>query len=203
MLIECKGKRIITDPGSYTIESHAKLKDIDYVFFTHEHADHFHVDSLKVILTNNPKIVVYANSSVSDLLSKENITHNLVKDGDVVDLEGLTVAGIGTKHAQMHRSIPQSANIGFFFDNRFWYPGDSFTNPNKKVEILALPVSGPWMKLGEAIDFALEIKPKFAFPVHDGTRFGAAHIIPKKILSEQGIDFVVMVEGDERDWGGV
>ncbi len=200
LLIETKGKRVLTDPGSYTIEAHSKLENIDYILFTHEHQDHYHLESLKVILEKNPQAVIYANNSVSELLTKEGIRHTQVNDGDKVLLGEIAVDGIGEKHAQMHSTIPLSSNLGFFIEHKLWYPGDAFTNPNSPVEILALPVSGPWMKLSEAIDYALLLKPKKAFPVHDGTRFGSAHVLPAKILAAQGIEFVVMVEGDSREF---
>lgn len=200
LLIETKGKRILTDPGSYTVEAHSKLTNIDFVLFTHEHQDHFHVDSLKIILEKNPGATVYSNNSVSELLNKEGIAHTQVNQGDSISLGEVPVIGIGEKHAEMHRSIPLSANLGFFIDGRLWYPGDAFTNPERPVEILALPVSGPWMKISEAIDYALLLKPRIVFPVHDGTRFGTNHVLPARILPPNGIEFVVMVEGDIREF---
>ncbi len=200
LLIETKGKRILTDPGSYTVEAHSKLTDIDYVFFTHEHQDHYHLESLRFILENNPNVIIYSNNSVSELLDKESIKHNLVNNGGSVTLGEISIVGIGEKHAQMHSSIPLSSNLGFFIDNKLWYPGDAFTDPERSIEILALPVSGPWMKLGEALDYAIKLKPQKAFPVHDGTRFGSAHVIPGKVLPQNGIEFVVMVEGDTKEF---
>lgn len=206
LLIETKGKRILTDPGSYTIEAHSQIENIDYIFFTHEHQDHFHIESLKTILQKNPTTTIYANNSVSELLKIENIEHKQVNHGDTFSLgnsdsqDKILINGIGEKHSQMHGSIPQSANLGFFIDERLWYPGDAFTNPERPVEILALPVSGPWMKLSEAIDYALLLNPKKVFPVHDGTRFGSAHTLPGKILAPKGIEFLVMVEGDVREF---
>jgi L-ascorbate metabolism protein UlaG (beta-lactamase superfamily) len=200
LLIEIKGKRILTDPGSYTVEAHSKLTNIDYIFFTHEHQDHYHLESLKTLLEKNPQAIVYTNSSVSELLDKETIKHNLIKNDDSISLGEVSVVGIGEKHAQMHSSIPLSSNIGFFIDGRLWYPGDAFTNLARPVEILALPVSGPWMKISEAIDYALMLKPKVAFPVHDGTHFGSAHNLPLKILPANNIEFVVMVEGDSKEF---
>ena len=200
LLIETKNKRILTDPGSYTTEVHTKLENIDFILFTHEHQDHFHIESLKVILEKNLKAKVYTNTSVSELLNKERIVHLMVKNGEAVDLGGVSVVGIGEKHAIMHSSIPVSKNTGFFVDGRLWYPGDAFTDPKIAVEILALPVSGPWMKISEAIDYAYLIEPKIAFPVHDGTRFGTAHNLPAKLLPIKGIDFVQLVEGDSRDF---
>jgi L-ascorbate metabolism protein UlaG (beta-lactamase superfamily) len=200
LLIETKGKRMLTDPGSYTVEAHSKLENLDYILFTHEHQDHYHLESLKIILEKNPNAVVYTNNSVSELLTKEGIKHNQINHGDNVLLGDISVDGIGEKHAQMHSTIPLSSNLGFFIENKLWYPGDAFTNPNRPVEVLALPVSGPWMKLGEAIDYALLLKPKKAFPVHDGTRFGSAHVLPVKVLAPQGIEFVVMIEGDSKEF---
>ena len=43
---------ILTDPGSYTTDQNT-VKGIDIVLITHEHGDHFHVESLKAILKNN------------------------------------------------------------------------------------------------------------------------------------------------------
>lgn len=200
MLIETKGKRILTDPGSYTIEAHSKLENIDCILFTHEHQDHYHLESLKIILQKNPEAVIYSNSSVGELLDKEGIKHEVVNHGDDFIVGNVSILGIGEKHAQMHSSIPISDNLGFFIGEGFWYPGDAFTDPEREIKILALPVSGPWMKIGEAIDYAILLKPKFAFPVHDGTRFGSAHVFPAKILPNYGIEFIAMVEGDTKEF---
>ncbi len=198
--IEVGSKVILTDPGSYTVEEHSKLTGLNYILFTHEHQDHFHIESLKTILKNNPKVEIFTNTSVGELLNDEDIKHTVINNQDTVSLGGVSIVGIGEKHAMMHSSIPVSSNTGFFIDGKLWYPGDSFTDPQRSVEILALPVSGPWMKISEAIDYALLLKPKKAFPVHDGTRFGTAHNLPLKLLSPQGIEFVVMLEGDEKEF---
>ena len=200
LLIETKGRRILTDPGSYTIEQNSKLSDIDAVLFTHEHGDHYHLESLKMIIANNPLTAIYANTSVSQLLEKEQIMHACIKHGESVLIGEISLTGIGEKHALMHSSIPASWNTGYMIDSKLWYPGDAFTNPQQPVDILALPVSGPWMKLSEAIDYALLLKPRISFPVHDAIRFGSAHVLPAKILAEKGILFVPMVEGDSREF---
>ncbi len=200
LLIETKGKRILTDPGSHTIEAHSKLDKIDYILFTHEHQDHYHLESLKIILSNNPEAKIYANDSVSALLEKENISHIPVRHGESLALGGISIVGIGEKHAEMHKFIPLSSNLGFLIDGRLWYPGDAFTDPEREIEILALPVSGPWMKISEAVDYALKIKPRAAFPVHDGTRYGSSHNIPLKVLPSAGIEFIPMIEGESREF---
>lgn len=200
LLIETKWKKLLTDPGCFTIEAHSKLENIDAVLFTHEHADHYHLDSLRVLLKNNPDIEIFANTSVSALLKIENIEHIIIQDGQTVDFGGVIINGYGVHHAEIHSSISRSSNTGYMFGNRFFYPWDAYTDPGCPVEILALPVSGPWVKIGEAIDYALRIQPKIVFPVHDFFRFWWAHSIPSNILTKNGIEFIPMTEGDAHEF---
>ena len=39
--------------------------------------------------------------------------------------------------------------------------------PARAVRDRALPLAGPWMKISEALDYALKLKAKAAFGVHD------------------------------------
>ena len=185
--------RILTDPGTYSTQQ-SEVKNINFVLITHEHADHFHIDSLKALLKNNPQAKVITNKSVGAFLEKENIAFNVVEDGQNFVANGVLIEGFGKNHALMHMSIPPIQNTGYFVANKFFYPGDAFTNPGKQVEVLALPVAGPWMKLLEAIDYALEIKPKICFSVHEGILKspGSVHLIPPKVLEPEGIKFSVL-----------
>lgn len=193
LLIEQNGVRILTDPGTYSTQQ-SEIKNIDFVLITHEHADHFHIDSLKTLLGNNPQAKVITNKSVGLLLEKEDIPFRVVEEGQNFEANGVLIEGFGKNHALMYTSIPPIQNTGYFIANKFFYPGDAFTNPEKQVEILALPVAGPWMKLPETIDYALLIKPQVCFPVHEGILKvpGTTHRIPPQILEPKGIKFVVL-----------
>jgi L-ascorbate metabolism protein UlaG (beta-lactamase superfamily) len=199
MLVEERGIRILIDPGTFSTQQN-ELKNVDFVLITHEHTDHFHIDSLKLILENNPNIKIVTNGSVGKLLSNEKINYHVVENGQSFDADGVLVEAFGEKHALMHKTLIPVQNTGFFIANKLFFPGDAFTNPNKYVEILALPVAGPWMKLSEAIDYAIEISPKICFPVHDGILKspGVSHLIPKKILEEEGINFLVLELDQEK-----
>lgn len=114
-------------------------------------------------------------------------------------LGGVHVEGHGEKHATIYQDFGQVQNTGYFFANRFFYPGDAFYNPHKPVEILALPVAGPWLKISDAIDYAKALKPKVAFPVHDGMLkfLGPTRGVTERYLSAAGIEFRDAVEGTE------
>ena len=167
MLIEEGDVRLLTDPGSFTADRHKKIKDLDAILFTHEHADHFHMDSLKQLLESNPDVRVICNSSVGELLMHETIKHEVVADKASIDVGGVSIEGCGTDHAVIHSSVPVASNTGFFIGGRLWYPGDAFPEFKKYAEVIALPTAGPWMKASDAIDYALARKPKKVFPVHD------------------------------------
>ena len=191
----------MTDPGTYsTLQNEAK--NIDYIFITHEHPDHLHVESLKMVLKNNPKAKIVTNKAVGKLLDVEKNSYELLEHGGSKDFSGIHVEGYGEKHEVIYETFGLVQNTGYFFANRFFYPGDAFYNPGKPIEILALPVAGPWMKISEAIDYAKEVKPKVCFPVHDGGLKGPgiAHRAPKTILPPAGIEFIEMVEGSTQEF---
>jgi L-ascorbate metabolism protein UlaG (beta-lactamase superfamily) len=200
LLIDIKGKRILTDPGSYTVDAQVEIENLDYILYTHEHADHIHIDSLKRIREKNPNVEIYANVSAGDLLEKENIPYKLVQHKDIITLGEIIIEGIGEKHAEVHSSVSIGDNTGFMIDKRLFYPGDALTNPDREVEILALPVAGPWLKIGEALDYALQLKPKNAFPVHDAVRHDFIHSFVEKTLSKQDIQFFPLAEGEKQEF---
>lgn len=188
----------MTDPGIFSLEQHDKVAHVDIVLITHEHADHFHIESLKALLQRAPDAAVIANSSVGDILAKEGIKHHVMKDGDALDLKGVHLEGVGNEHAIIYTTLPRMANTGFFIDNKLFYPGDALTDPKKSVDILALPIAGPWLKISDAIEYALTLKPRVAFPVHDGiVPKGFMYPVVEKVLTEQGIDFIKLEAGGE------
>jgi hypothetical protein len=48
-----------------------------------------------------------------------------------------------------------------------YYPGDSFTQPDREVEVLACPTSAPWLKISEVMDFVAAVKPRKCFATHN------------------------------------
>lgn len=193
MLIKEGNLTILTDPGTYTIEEQEKLVGIDLVVFTHEHFDHFHLESLKVILKNNPNAKVVTNHGLGKLLTEGGVVFELLEEGQEKMFAGVSIAGFGCEHAFIHESFPITVNTGYMFANRFFYPGDALVNPKKSVEILAFPVTGPWLKLHEAIAYAEELSPKKSFPVHDWNLKlpGIFHKLPSTVLPTKGIQFIV------------
>lgn len=169
LLLDIDGVVLMTDPGSFTTEAQENQTGLDAILITHEHHDHLHIESVKKILANNPQATVISNGSVGTILQKEGISYIKVADGESAEVQGVKIEGFGTEHALVYRpDVELVENTGYFVAEKFYFPGDNFHNPGKKVDVLALPVAGPWMKAQDAVDFAKEIKARVAFGVHDG-----------------------------------
>ena len=193
---------ILTDPGSFTTEQD-ELTGVDIVLITHEHQDHFHIESVKKILANNPNAVIITNATVGAKLDGESIAWERVGDKEKNDAHGTLIEGYGHRHAVIYEEWGETENTGYMIASVLFYPGDSFTNPGRGVEILALPVAGPWMKLSEALDYAATIKPRIAFPVHDAiynpSTTGFLYKMLEMILTKKGVMFATLMAGDEKD----
>jgi len=201
MLYECDGVRVLIDPGSYS-SSQNNVENVHVILVTHKHQDHLHIESIETILKNNPKARVITNKSVGKLLTEKRINFEILEEGKFTMEASVGIEACGHNHAVIYSSLPAVENTGFFLTGGFYFPGDSFNTPEKKVEILALPVAGPWMKLSEAIDFAKELKPKICFPVHEGILkfLGPVHKVPEQELSKVGIQFVVIKDNETKEF---
>lgn len=203
LIIEHKDKKIMTDPGAFS-KGQENETGIDLILITHEHSDHLHIESLQQIIQKNPEAEIWTNTSVGKILKEKSIPYKIVDDGKTELFKEIKIEGIGKTHATIHESLEGVENTGYFIDEKLFYPGDQFTDPKKETEILALPVAGPWTTIGMAIDYGLKIKPKKAFPVHDGMikkeMIGVFHRLPKMFLEKIGTEFIPLQDGDEHEF---
>lgn len=198
LLVEHKSKRILTDPGAWS-SAQNQVKSIDVILITHEHPDHLHIESLEAVLKNNPRAKIITNAAVGKILSEKNIVFDILKHGQNISPESILIEAFGNDHEEIYEQFGMVQNTGYFIDNKFFYPGDAFTNPGKPVEILALPIVAPWTAFKTSMQYALDIKPKIAFPVHDGMlidgRSGPTYILPPKIFESKNIKFIPLHGG--------
>ncbi len=197
LLIKTNGITILTDPGFYTTAQN-ELAGIDVVLITHEHADHLHLESLQKVLANNPEARVITNTSVAKLLEAENISAEIVDHDATTEYKGVKIRAVGNEHAVIYPGIPLPQNTGYFIDNYLFYPGDALTDPKADIAVLAFPIAGPWLKVSEAIDYVIHLKPKRCFPVHDGgVNTTPYYNTATKVLPGEGIEFIPLEIGKE------
>jgi L-ascorbate metabolism protein UlaG (beta-lactamase superfamily) len=157
--------RLLVDPGRF---SHGldELTDLTALLITHIHADHLDLDKVETLLARNPEVQIVCDEGSARPLFARGITPRVVHDGDRLDL-GIQVRIAGSWHAVIHPDIPIVENIGYVVDERFFHPGDAFTDPGAPMEVVAVPAGAPWMKISEAIDWLRAVNPSHAVPVHE------------------------------------
>jgi L-ascorbate metabolism protein UlaG (beta-lactamase superfamily) len=164
LVLEKDSQRVILDPGSYT-RPVGDYQNVLAVVITHMHDDHCSEEQLQAILASNPGVKIFGTDEVCKRLAKFETT--AVHHGDFYSEGPFALEFFGDMHAEIHRSIPLIQNCGVMINDQLYYPGDSYTQPDRKVEILACPTSAPWLKIGDVMDFVSAVKPKRCFPTHN------------------------------------
>ena len=202
LVLEQDGIKILTDPGSFTTEPVKTVTGINVILITHEHTDHYHIESIEEVLKNNPGATVVSNSAVAKLLAEKNIPCTVAGDAQSVTVDSILIEGFGKDHAPIYGTMGLVENTGYLVAGKFYFPGDAFHDPKRPIDVLALPVAGPWMKISEAIDFAKLVKPRIAFGVHDGMIVpgfgGFVAMMLNNFLKADGIEFVVLGAGETK-----
>jgi len=178
--------RLIIDPGSYTGPMTGK-SGVQAIVITHIHDDHCLESQLDAILETNPNAMIFGTKEVCNRLATYKTT--AVYHGDFYEIEGFKLEFFGDLHQEIHRSMPIVQNVGVMVNDKLYYPGDSYTHPDRPVAILACPTSAPWLKIGDVMDFVAAVKPKRSFATHNALLSDIGHALNNgrvKLVTEQG-----------------
>jgi len=171
ILVEAAGQRILIDPGSYTSDDAFALTGLAAIAVTHQHADHADVDRIGRLVEANPGAVLLVEPETESKLEAVGGQWAAAPAGTTTAFGELTITAVGGRHAVIHPDIPRVGNVGFVItapgEPTLFHPGDSYETTPQRVDVLAVPMSAPWAKLGEAIDFVRQVAPRTAFPIHD------------------------------------
>lgn len=175
--LEHDGVVVVVDPGGWT--SPEAVDGATAVLLTHEHPDHVHPGHLR-----RAGAPIFTIGAVARLLAEqapdvaERVT--VVAPGEEFDA-GLPVRAVGELHAVIHPDLPRFDNSGYLVDvggTSVFHPGDALTGPGRPVDVLCAPVSAPWLKASEAVDFAREVGAARNLAIHD------------RVYSEEGLGIV-------------
>jgi L-ascorbate metabolism protein UlaG (beta-lactamase superfamily) len=198
--VEREGAVLVIDPG--TLTEPESVDGADAVLLTHEHFDHLDVQKLVDAVAKRPSVTVYTHPEVTPKLGEFGGAVTEVVPGSEFSAAGFKVRTYGGLHAMIHPEVPRVANVGFFIEGDggtggVYHPGDSFDVPtDADVETLFVPVSGPWLKLAEAIEFVRAIKPRRAYALHDGLLNDVGHDLATRLMSGlSGADYDRLIPG--------
>jgi L-ascorbate metabolism protein UlaG (beta-lactamase superfamily) len=201
LVVELNGDKVIVDPGSYT-KTMPEQHNVKAIVITHIHDDHCSEPQLDKIVALNPGIKIYGTDEVCRRLteSRPNFETVAVHHGDHYKEGDFAIEFYGDMHLEIHSSWPMCQNVGVMLNNTLYYPGDSYTIPDVKVPMLAVPSSAPWAKLSMIIDFVNAVKPSHAFATHNIHLSAEGHQMYngriKMITESNGGDFTHLEPGE-------
>jgi L-ascorbate metabolism protein UlaG (beta-lactamase superfamily) len=164
--VERDGAVLVIDPGTFS--ERAALDGVDAILITHEHVDHLDVDAIADALAKRPSVQLYTHADVAGKLADLGGVVTTISSGESFTAAGFGVRAYGGRHAVIHPDIPPVANLGYLVEESLYHPGDSFDVPaDADVRTLFVPITAPWLKASEAIDFVRAVAPRRAFALHD------------------------------------
>lgn len=165
--IEHDGGTLVLDPGVFTDPE--ALDGADAVLITHEHVDH----CLPAHLAGDDAPVFTIDAVASKLRDEapeafERTT--VVAPGESFTAAGLSVTAVGELHEVIHPELARFYNSGYLIEvdgTTLFHPGDALTGPGQPVDLLFLPVSAPWARSRDLIDFARATGAPRNVVIHD------------------------------------
>jgi L-ascorbate metabolism protein UlaG (beta-lactamase superfamily) len=193
------GAVLVIDPGGFS--ERAALDGVDAVLISHEHADHLDVDKLADALDNRPLARVYTHPEVAAKLGALNGVVQAVNPGDTFQAAGFEIRAYGGWHAVIHQDLPVVPNLGFLVEDSVYHPGDSFdVPPDVEIDTLFVPISAPWLKVSEAIDFVRAVGPRRAYALHDSLANDNGLGLLDRLLGQfSGTEYSRLVPGETVD----
>ncbi len=191
LLVETSDFTALIDPGNFSFNSHllnvSKLEKLDYIVITHEHKDHYYEPFLRSLVKHLPHALIITNETLLSKIAELNLPNQLAagSDNNLVVFEAA--------HEPLPLNMPKVPNIGVHIGGKLTHPGDSFDFEHAR-EVLALPMTGPWGSLREALKKVVKLKPKAVIPIHDWEWHKAArearYAMSRELLAAHGIKFV-------------
>ena len=152
--------------------------DADIIFITHDHYDHFDIDSINNVKNDNTVVVAPASmkNDVDNISFKDYIYLNPY---DEINIDNIIVSTVPSYN--INKSFhPKSNNwLGYIvtYNNiKYYIAGDTDkTSDNEKVncDIAFIPIGGTYtMNVDEAVELVKIINPKVVIPIHYGSIVG-------------------------------
>lgn len=207
------GQRLLTDPGAFCFaDGRVKPEDlgpVDVILLTHEHPDHFEPEALRRIVQHQVlNTVILAHPPLADKVRAAGLPCEDITPETTRTIGTFTIEAMDTPHGPLPFPVPP--HCGYLITGSvkhlvsdtwsLYHPGDSLVFPNgRAIDVLALPVAGPWCTVIAAVEAAKALQPKLVFPIHDAIIqpffIDRLHWIVGKGFEGSGIEFRPAVLG--------
>lgn len=188
--VEVAGTSILVDPGTYSVDPAFELVGLDAIVVTHQHPDHADPERIPRLLEGNPSARLVAESGAAGKLAATGRAWEVLEPGRHVEIGGTRITGVGGTHAVIHPELPAVGNVGVTIaaegQPTLFHPGDAYEDSPPRADVLALPVSAPWAKLSETVEFARRVGARVVIPIHDSALTGTGYPIYWRTIEQLG-----------------
>ena len=152
--------------------------DADIIFITHDHYDHFDIDSINNVKNDNTVVVAPASmrNDVDNISFKDYIYLNPYDEIKIGNIIVSTVPSYNINKSFHPKSNNWLGYIVTYNNIKYYIAGDTDkTSDNEKVncDIAFIPIGGTYtMNVDEAVELVKIINPKVVIPIHYGSIVG-------------------------------
>ncbi len=199
LFIEKEGQTLVIDPGCFTQLPSELPNNTVAIIVTEEHADHFDLKNLKLLLQSSPTAQIFTTKVVTESLKQESIEAYAIEGVEEKMVGTFSLNFTETSHAPVHKTSP-CQSLAIQVGDTLYYPSDSYKTTANKVKILALPTSGPWYKVTESIDFVNSIQSEQILATHNALNSTAGNMVvenhTKNNLNDKNRQWVNLGDGE-------
>lgn len=174
LIFTFNGKVIHVDPDG-GLADYSTLPKADIILITHEHGDHFDLSAIKILRTNQTKLVL------TETCARKISGGIVMKNGDVQIIQGIKFEATPAYNIIHQRDNgqpfhPEAVGNGYvltFGDTRVYVAGDTENIPEMKklqgIDVAFLPMNLPYTMTPEMVADAVKMfRPKILYPYHYG-----------------------------------
>ena len=188
------GKILYFDP----FKINDKKCDADIILITHDHYDHFDIDSINNIKNDNT--IIIAPNSIKDKF--DNIKCNnyiFLNPNEEINIDNINIKTILSYNNQKQFHPREKNYLGYIvtYNNITYYIAGDTDNTkeaqNVKCDIALIPIGGYYtMDINDASNLLRVINPKVVIPTHYGSIIGNTNDGEKlkELLSDTKIEVV-------------
>lgn len=197
LIVDNDQTKLIIDPGCFTTLPE-DLSGIGCLVITEEHVDHFDLKNVRKIIAQNSNLTILTTAVVATMLVKESINAEAISGHQTMKVGGFSLHFYETPHAPIYQNSP-CQSLAVKVDDYLYYPSDTYRTIEDTVEILALPTSGTWHKIEEAIDLANAINSRKILATHNGLYNDNGQAVANKFIttniSDETREFIYLKPG--------
>ena len=174
LMFEFGGEVIHLDPVAREAD-YTKLPKAGIILITHEHGDHFDLDTVNLLCTEKTAVVL------TETCAKQFEEGIVLRNGEVKLVKGIRVEAVPAYNLVHMRTPgnpfhPKGVGNGYivtFGDKRLYVAGDTENVPEMKalteIDVAFLPMNLPYTMTPEMVaDAAKAFKPAVLYPYHFG-----------------------------------